>query len=269
MGHVIQSDRRIAVIVVCRGGGRNGKTALLETLVRLLGQELVAAMRVQDLDRSQFSLGNLLGKLLLYDDDVKAGTRVPDGDLKRLSEAKTVTGERKFGQSFTFRVRTIPILLCNNPPSLADLSEGMRRRLLVVPFDRAFRGKAADRSLFPKIWATELSGILNHALAGLQRVIRRGWRFRVPDSAKAAKAAWLIEANPLPAFIEARCERKGKCLVRDLYEDFSRWSDVMGLTMKQQRLTFRRNLEGLGFMVKHGRGGETIVGLRLKHHHDE
>src|SRR3954471_7151359 len=98
-----------------------------------------------------------------------------------LSEAKTVTGERKFGQAFTFIVRTVPILLCNNPPSLADLSEGMRR-LLVVPFDRSFRGRTADRSLFPKIWTTELPAILNHAIAGLRRVIHRGYRFRVPDS---------------------------------------------------------------------------------------
>jgi len=105
---------------------------------------------------------------------------------------------------------------------------------------------------------------LNHAIAGLRRVIRRGYRFRVPDSAKEAKAAWLTEANPLPAFVEARCERKGSCLVRDLYEAFSHWSEAMGLTMKQQRLTFRRNLEGLGFKIKHGRGGETILEEKIE-----
>ena len=39
----------------------------------------------------------------------------------------------------------------------------------------------------------------------------RGWRFDPPESVEEAKEAWLIEANPLPAFIDARCELNGAC----------------------------------------------------------
>ncbi len=67
------------------------------------------------------------------------------------------------------------------------------------------------------IWATEMSGVLNRALAGLARVISRGWRFDPPETAQEAKEEWLIEANPLPAFIDARCEPKGTCWLLDLY----------------------------------------------------
>ena len=69
-------------------------------------------------------MGNLFGKLLYVDDDVRAGARLPDGILKTISEAKEVTGEYKDKPSFNFTVRTIPVLLCNNIPSLADLSDG-------------------------------------------------------------------------------------------------------------------------------------------------
>jgi phage/plasmid-associated DNA primase len=80
-GYAVQPDRRIASVVIARGEGNNGKTALIGTLVRLVGRDLVAAMPVQDLDKSRFTIGSLLGKLIFVDDDVKTGTRLPDGQM--------------------------------------------------------------------------------------------------------------------------------------------------------------------------------------------
>ncbi len=264
MGYALQPDRRTAIVVICKGGGSNGKTALIQTLIRLMGQELVTAMPVGDLDNHKFIIGSLLGKLLFVDDDVKNGTRLPDGQLKRLSEEKTVTGEHKFGPPFTFTVRTLPILLCNNAPTLSDLSHGMQRRLLVIPFDRTFKGSEVDRDLFPKIWAEELPGVLNHALAGLRRLVDRGWSFEPPQSAHAAKEAWLIEANPVPAFVAAQCERQGSCWMSELYPAYTSWASANGITKPQQQGNFKKNLEHQGFEVVHGNKGDKVRGLSLK-----
>jgi len=130
LGHAIRPDRSIPLILILLGSGRNGKSMLVHTLFRLLGDELVCATRIEDLDKSRFAIGNLLGKRVLIDDDVRAGIRLPDGELKKISEAKLVTGEPKYGKQFNFVVRTLPILLCNNVPSLADLSKGMLDRLM-------------------------------------------------------------------------------------------------------------------------------------------
>jgi hypothetical protein len=59
-----------------------------------------------------------------------------------------------------------PILLCNDLPSLADLSRGMMRRLHVLPFDRIFTGGEIDPELFDRMVANKLSGVLNRALEG-------------------------------------------------------------------------------------------------------
>ena len=135
---------------------------------------------------------------------------------------------------------------------------------MVIPFRRTFTEEEMDRDLFPKIWASELPGILNHAIAGLQRVIRRGWRFKPPDEVTAAKQRWLVFANPLPAFIDDQCERHGSCLIAQLYSRYTQWAGDMGITMKQQQLTVRRNLESLGFRVVRSNKGQKIVGLSLK-----
>ncbi|GEO15065.1 bifunctional DNA primase/polymerase [Microvirga aerophila] len=69
-GYIIHPRRDIPLILVARGGGSNGKSLLFQTIGRLLGPELVSATRIEQLDQNRFLTGNVLGKLLLIDDDV-------------------------------------------------------------------------------------------------------------------------------------------------------------------------------------------------------
>ena len=102
IGYLIQPRRNIPLIVILLGGGDNGKTVMIRTVMRLLGSQLVHAQRVEDLDKNRFAMGSLFGKLLFVDDDVRAGARLPDGVLKTISEAKEVTGELKYQPVFNF-----------------------------------------------------------------------------------------------------------------------------------------------------------------------
>jgi putative DNA primase/helicase len=263
-GYLIQPRRHIPLILICLGSGSNGKTVLVQTISRLLGNDLVSSQRIENLDRHRFAVTGLLGKLLLVDDDVRAGVRLPDGELKKISEAKPVTAERKFGSTFEFVIRSVPLLLCNNIPSLADVSYGMTRRLMVIPFDRTFK-EDTDSSLFPTIWETEMSGVLNRYLQGLERLLVRK-EFRPPTDVERAQTNWLNQANPLPGFIEEGCRRapQGNCLLQDFYNSYLGWANRRGYTRTQQYLTVRRNLENLGFTIAKSNKGLTILGLALK-----
>jgi len=264
-GYVIQSRREIPAVCILKSGGNNGKTVLMNTVIKLMGENLVSAQRIESLE-NQFAMGNLLGKLLLLDDDVKAGIRLPDGQLKKISEAKTVTGEHKHGPQFNFTIRSLPVLLCNNVPSLADVSPGMRRRLMVIPFDRTFTEREKDKDPFKTIWKHEMPGVLNRAIRGLQRVLRRGMRFEYPAAVDAARDSWLAEANPLPAFLDECCERQAKasCLLADFYAGYTRWAMTKGYTRIQQAASLGRNLQHLGFLMKKRNRGQTILGLKIR-----
>ena len=266
VGYVIQPRRHIPVIMILLGGGDNGKTVLIRTVIRLLGTAQVEAQRVDSLDKNWFAMGSLFGKLLYVDDDVRAGARLPDGILKTISEAKEVTGEYKYKPSFNFTVRTVPVLLCNNIPSLADLSHGMLRRLQVIPFDRTFTGDDKDATLFDRIWANELPGVLNRALRGYRQLLRRNSTFMLPDAVKKATAAWLGQANPLPAFVEERCVKSvsERCWLQDLYAAYTAWAQQAGYTLIQSQQSFRRNLEHLGFKSSRGNLGQRVNGLSLR-----
>ena len=265
-GYIISQGRNLPLIPICLGKGNNSKTKLVQTTVRLLGADLVHHVSIENLEQSRFGIGYLLGKALLLDDDVRTGIKLPDGLLKKISEEKSLTGEHKHGATFNFTNRAVPLLLCNGIPSLADMSVGMLRRLMVIPFDRVFTPEDDDPQRFSKIWASELPGVLNRALAGFKRFVQRGNKFKYPRSVKQATEGFVCQANPLPAFIADQCEKgsTARCLMRDFYEQYCRWADDQGITMKQQQVHVRRNLGHLRFVVKHGSKGDTVHGLRLK-----
>src|SRR5262249_22183399 len=194
---------------------------VVQTRAGLVGAGLVSAQRIENLDKHRFASASLLGKLLLVDDDVRAGIRLPDGELKKISEAKPISAEHKYGPTFEFVVRSVPVLLCNNVASLADVSHGMARRLMVLPFDRTFRDDA-NPALFPTIWKTEMAGVLNRSIDGLQRLLARG-RFEIPTAVRRANDEWLKEANPLTSFVDECCSREdplGNCLLKDFYGSY-------------------------------------------------
>lgn len=265
VGYILQPSRRHAIIPVMFGGGSNGKTKLVDTIVRLMGPDAIHGGVVQDLESSRFGIGALRNKLLFVDDDVKTRVRLPDGTLKKISEAKILTGEEKYKNATTFEVRTVPLLLCNNIPFLQDISHGMLRRIHVLPFDRRFEGEEKDEHLFPRIWAQELPGILNCALSGWRRLQRRG-EFELPVDVVDANKKWLREANPFTAFIADLCIRKsdGRVPLKVVYAQFVDWARDSGISRPLTRPQLRQDLVHAGFAVKKSNSDVVVRGLVLR-----
>ena len=174
MGYTIQLRRDIPIILVMFGAGSNGKSSLIKVLIALLSAEFVHSGRVDELEEARFAVGNLLGKLVFVDDDVRAGAKLPDGILKKLSEAKLLTGEQKFKPAFSFVNRAFPILLCSNLPSLADLSLGMIRLACTsFPSTGPSRRMRSTGPLRYDRQERSPPGVLNCALVGWQSLKRR------------------------------------------------------------------------------------------------
>jgi phage/plasmid-associated DNA primase len=113
--------------------------------------------------------------------------------------------------------------------------------------------------------AKELPGVLNRALAGYQRLLKRDVKFKRPAAVNAATKRWLQQANPLPAFIEAHCIEKveGRCLMQNFYATYTNWTQVMGYTKTQTQQTATKNLKHLGFATKKTNQGLAVLGLVL------
>jgi putative DNA primase/helicase len=265
MGYIIQPTRPHPIIVFLLGEGANGKSKLAETIIHLLGQDAVYSGRIEEIESSRFSIGALRGKLLFLDDDVRTRIRLPDGILKRLSEAKLMTGELKYKDASTFEARAQLMLLCNNVSFLQDISYGMRRRLCVIPFDVSFKGDKMDEKLFDRIWANELPGVLNRALEGWKRLAERG-RFRFPRDVVAATDNWVNEANPLSTFVDEviQTDPNGRVSMKKVYEVFQEWSKASGIQRTLNRQMLTRDFKHRGFTIKKSNSDVVVYGIMLK-----
>jgi putative DNA primase/helicase len=265
-GYALQPRRDFAYFWLLIGHGANGKSKLLQTIQRLLGPDAVYNGPIAQFHRDRFSRAALAGKLLFVDDDMAGDTHLDDGLLKSISEAKELTTRHAFGrQSFKFRCLALPVMAGNHYPSTSDTSHGLRRRAMVIPFDRQFGPDEADKDLFPKIWETELPGILNRALEGLAHMRQRG-KFRLPIDCEKAAQEFLAHANPLHGFIDDRCETdsSGHILLSVFRNLMKAWAAAQGIKKPIPYNTLKRQLEGLGFEVKMVNGYHRVNGLGLK-----
>jgi putative DNA primase/helicase len=140
----------------------------------------------------------------------------------------------------------------------------MRRRLMVIPFDRIFTDMDKDPELFDRILANELPGVLNRALEGYRRLLVRG-SFKLPTAVKIATTRWLQHANPLPAFIEACCveQPEAECRLGNFYAAYAEWTRRMGYTSIQTQQTVSLDLQHLGFAATTSSRGVVVAGLGL------
>ena len=225
-GYIIQPSRETAVCIMIKGRGGAGKSFLLAVITAIMGHSTVIAQSIAEIgSKSGHFTASLVGKLMLYDDDLKSHTLLPDDWLKRLSEAKLLTADPKFGATFEFVARAIPVILTNSWPASTDLSEGLKRRFKVFEANHVLAESEMDPNHLRTIIANELPGILNHLIAGLQRFLARGAKFVTPPECIASQDTWLRSSNTTIRFISECIERVDGQAVRasDLYEHYAQW----------------------------------------------
>lgn len=262
IGYICQPWRKLAIIPLLYGAGRNGKTSITTITTFLLGTASIMACRIDSIEKSPFKIGALANKFMLVDDDVDAGTLIPDGFLKTISEEKLMTGEHKHCNSFQFKCRAVPVMLGNDYPSLKDLSYGMRERLMVFPFNRRFTKEERITGLFDSIWAEEASGILNHAIQGFQRLRKRG-NFEEPEECVVAKNKWIARSNVLASYIEDICEKGSdkKQRLTEFYKHFQNYGSMTGINNLPTQQGVKKRLESLGHEFTIRDGYPVVLGL--------
>lgn len=272
MGYCLQTSRSLAAWFLFHGSGANGKSFVAAVLQALLGDGSTSKS-LADFSapgRSSHLEAGLVGKLLLVDDDFKKGAHLPDDTIKKLSETKTLTANPKFAGEFGFACRSTPLILSNHWPQTSDLTYGLTRRAVVIPFTRTFEESERDLGLALRVLRRERSGVLNRCIAGWDRLRKRG-RFTHPQPCVEAMAAWMGQRNALSAYLADRVDITGnpddKVWAEDLWSDYRRWAELEGAGRAgdRSRRSFLLEIEGLRGVSKYVSSGYTrIRGVLLK-----
>lgn len=214
------------------GEGNNGKSTLLGVLKDMLGQDAISSETLQSLSHNRFAAASLWSKLANICADIPASPIQYTGVFKMATGGDPMRGEHKFQAAFTFVNQAKLIFSCNELPQVNDRTYAFWRRWVVIPYMEDFTDRE-DRQLLEKLHA-EMSGILNWAIEGLQKIRERDG-FPRSQTAEGLMEEWKCHADSLYWFVQECVEKDVNEWTSkdDLYEAYATFCDEHEVTKKK------------------------------------
>jgi putative DNA primase/helicase len=255
-GYCLTTDISQQKIFMLVGPKRSGKGTIARILKALLGSINVAGPTLSGLG-TNFGLSPLIGKQLAVISDARLSGR---SDLHLIAERLLsisgedhVTVDRKFKSAWTGTLPTKFMILTNELPRISDASGALASRFILLCLTKSFYG-GEDLALTKRLM-TELPGILNWALDGLDKLQDRG-HFVQPQSSQDAVQELDDLGSPINAFVRDRCtigpEKEIECQL--LYDAWKTWCELQGRKDAGTVQTFSRDLRA------------AVPGLHAKQH---
>lgn len=186
-------------------GGSSGKSTITTVLLDLLGiDELTGYATLLDHDAltresTPEMRATLFGKRLLVFQEFPAGTRLNDGDLKKLTSDDVLKARLLYGNPFSFKPTHNTIAATNHLPRIATTERGTWRRLKRVDFPRTITDAEKDLGLGERLRA-EYPGILAWLVQGCIDYLTEGVYWA--PSVLEATDQWRTSGDALSAVLD-------------------------------------------------------------------
>lgn len=265
-GLFLSGDSNLQKLVFFYGHGANGKTTFIELMAWILGdytRRIPTELLMQQQRNSQGPSPDIValkGRRMVYCNEVEENRRLAEARVKELTGGDTLTGRAVYGKvDITFRPTHKLVMVGNYQPEITDMSHGMWRRMLLIPFDQTIDPEKCDDELSEKLKA-EGSGILNWMLAGYHDYLTHG--IVVPQSIKNATNAYKTEQDVIGEWVSDHCiiDASQSSCKRKLYKAYQFWIKDRGQHPLAQ-VRFTRRLTDRGYRQDAGR--RNITGLAL------
>jgi putative DNA primase/helicase len=215
-GYLLYCDYKIEKAFMFTGSGRNGKGKTVELMKRFIGADNCANISLQQMEQDNFAIGELFNKMANLSPDINSEALKNTGYFKSLTGHDLQSAARKFKTRVNFVNYAKMIFCANELPRTSDLNLAFFNRWILLDFPYTFLSqkeidclteeekenvKLADPQIIEKISVPEeLSGLLNWALKGLQRLLSKG-DFSYSQSTQEVKNNWIRKSNNLAAFL--------------------------------------------------------------------
>ncbi|MBD3785647.1 MAG: hypothetical protein IE922_01575 [Sphingomonadales bacterium] len=248
------------------GSGANGKSVLMDLLLRLMG-DYGASAKIESLTGSNRRGGGdatpdlmqLIGARFVRASEPDEGMRLQEALIKELTGGETMLVRALHTNFVEFRPRFKLTISGNHKPEIRGGDDGIWRRVLLVPFDIQIPQEERDANLGEKLWA-ERDGIFRWLVDGLLEYLERG--LMVPSIVSDATKDYREESDPYGAFLSVCCHVSGDpqdtLWARDLCEAFNFWLDENGKGAFKP-MTVSKKLAGLAGRWKHPDTGRTFA----------
>jgi putative DNA primase/helicase len=243
LGFCLYREYFIAKALMLVGDGANGKSTFLNLVKAFLGPQNVSGRSLQDLEVHRFAKADLHTKLANIYADLPDRALQSTGTFKMLTGRDLIAAEKKFSQPFHFANYAKLLFSANKVPEANDDSSAFFRRWIIIVFPKVFTGGNADPYILEKLTTeTELSGLLNLALAGLRRLLETG-QFSNSKNTEEVKEDYIRKSSPIAAFLMDCIETDSDAFIekKALYKVFAAYCREKNLPIVTET-TFFKNL---------------------------
>lgn len=245
LGHILLVDRFPHKIFFLTGSGANGKSTFVEMITKWTG-ELSSHIDIANFDDGT-SLISLIGKVVNVADDVDAIYLEKSKNLKTMASGNTVGARAIYSQPITLKNTATLIFTANEPPVFKDKSDGIGRRLVIIPFENKVKQRIynLDELLSSD---TAKSYLLNLGLKGIKRILDN--KLEMSDSETIANATkqYYLDNDSVMAYINEypSIVNNPVTTVYEAYEEYCEDANLKAIS----RAKFTRRLKSLGYDTK-------------------
>lgn len=226
-------------MVIFHGCGQNGKSTLVETLQRVMGDYArmidTSLLMINRNESHPTGLADLQGIRMAFAVETGDGKVLAENLVKSITGGDTIKARRMRQDFFEFAPTHKIILSTNHKPLINGTDLGIWRRILLIPF--AFTvpddQKIDDYSMI--LAAEEGPGIINWCIEGYREYLEVG--LNEPDVVKAATSEYRSDMDVLGDFIASCCVEAKVAQVRsrDLIAKYEEWCAQNGETPMKGR----------------------------------
>jgi len=224
MGYVFVKHLKLEKALILLGEGQNGKSVMFEIVMELLGRVNVSTKSLGDLtdrDSGNDNRAKLGDKLLNYGSEIR-GKDIDADMFKRLVSGEPVAAREKYKTGFDLENKCKFMFNANKLPEGAEQTDAYYRRFIIVPFTVKITEEEKDPELHSKIINSELPGVLNWVIEGLNRLLyQKG--FTRCTAAEQALEVYQKESNTVVGYIEEYGllpNVESFSLTNDLYKEY-------------------------------------------------
>lgn len=176
IGYTFFRQNEMGKSFILLGPKSNGKSTLQAVLQHLLGTRNLSSIDMKDLGE-RFKTAELYNKLANLGDDI-CDNYIDDNNMfKTIVTGGRIIAEKKGQDPFEFSPYCKLIYSSNNMPRTRDRTGAVKRRLIIIPFNREFKPTDKDFDPYIKYKLTvqnvdeNMSYLINLGIAGLNRIL--------------------------------------------------------------------------------------------------
>jgi putative DNA primase/helicase len=255
------------VFVFLFGTGANGKGVFTSTIAGIFNDYAITAPMEMFIearfDRHPTEIAKLMSARLVLAHETQKGRRWDEAKIKNLTGGDKLTARFMRGDFFDFKPTHKLMISGNHKPSLRDVDEAIRRRILLVPFSVQIPEKERDKDFAEKL-KPEWPAILRWMTDGCLEWKRIG--LKPPEIVREATDEYLTDQDSITEWADVWLEKAKPddfVLTRALFTSWKQFAEERNLAVGTET-AFAESLQDRGYTKHRLNNGRGFKGIALR-----